>query len=66
MSPRPRSLDEMTVLVERSSAAGAADGDAAGTRLAARIKNLIGVSAGVRVLAPGETLRGAWRLTIES
>jgi phenylacetate-CoA ligase len=50
---RPRNLDEMTVLVERSPLAGSADADAAGTRLAQRIKNLIGVSAGVRVLAPG-------------
>jgi phenylacetate-CoA ligase len=50
---RPRNLDEMTVLVERSPTAGSADADAAGTRLTQRIKNLIGVSAGVRVLAPG-------------
>jgi phenylacetate-CoA ligase len=50
---RPRTLDEMTVLVERSPMAGSADADAAGTRLAQRIKNLIGVSAGVRVLAAG-------------
>jgi phenylacetate-CoA ligase len=50
---RPRNLDEMTVLVERSPMAGSADADAAGARLAQRIKNLIGVSAGVRVLAPG-------------
>jgi phenylacetate-CoA ligase len=50
---RPRSLDEMTVLVERVPAAGSADGDAAGQRLAHLIKNLIGVSADVKVLAPG-------------
>jgi len=50
---RPRNLDEIAVLVERASTAGSADGDAAGTRLAQRIKDLIGVSAVVRVLAAG-------------
>jgi phenylacetate-CoA ligase len=50
---RPRNLDEMTVLVERVPAAGSADGNAAGQRLAHLIKNLIGVSADVKVLAPG-------------
>ena len=50
---RPGSLDEMTVLVERTPAAGSADGDAAGQRLAHLVKNLIGVSAQVKVLAPG-------------
>ena len=50
---RPKSLDEMTVLVERTAGAGSADGDAAGLRLAHLIKNLIGVTADVKVLAPG-------------
>jgi phenylacetate-CoA ligase len=50
---RPRSLDELTVLVERSPGAGGADGDAAGARLAHHIKALIGVSAEVRVASPG-------------
>jgi phenylacetate-CoA ligase len=50
---RPRNLDEMTVLVERAPTAGAADADAAGARLAQRIKNLIGVSADVRVMQAG-------------
>ncbi|HET9669269.1 MAG TPA: phenylacetate--CoA ligase PaaK [Casimicrobiaceae bacterium] len=50
---RPKNLDEMTVLVERAPSAGGADADAAGQRLAARVKNLIGVSCGVRVLAAG-------------
>jgi phenylacetate-CoA ligase len=50
---RPRNLDEMTVVVERVPAAGSADGEAAGQRLAHLIKNLIGVSADVKVLAPG-------------
>jgi len=43
----------MTVIVERSASAGGADADAAGERLARRIKDLIGVSCAVRVLAPG-------------
>ena len=50
---RPRNLDEMAVLVERSPTAGAGDADAAGARLAQRIKNLIGVSAAVRVMPVG-------------
>jgi len=54
---RPKTLDEMTVLVERSPAAGSADGDAAGARLAHHIKSLIGVSARVQVSAPGSIER---------
>ena len=50
---RPKIMDEMTVLVERVSSAGSADGEAAGKRLAHHIKSLIGVSAEVRVLGPG-------------
>ena len=50
---RPKNLDEMTVLVERSPGAGSADGDAAGTRLAHLVKSLIGVTAEVHVVAPG-------------
>ncbi|HTS20894.1 MAG TPA: phenylacetate--CoA ligase PaaK [Casimicrobiaceae bacterium] len=50
---RPKSLDELTVLVERSPGAGAATGEAAGAQLAQRIKNLIGVSAEVRVMDSG-------------
>jgi len=50
---RPKNLDEMTVLVERTPSAGSADGDEAGHRLAHLIKNLIGVSAEVKVLSPG-------------
>ena len=50
---RPRNLDEMTVLVERTASAGGADGEAAGARLAHLIKNMIGVTAEVKVLAPG-------------
>ena len=50
---RPGSLDELAVMVERSAAAGSADGDAAGRRLAHNIKSMIGVTAEVRVVAPG-------------
>ena len=41
------------MLVERASSAGSADGDAAGERLAQRIKNLIGVICVVRVMQSG-------------
>ena len=50
---RPKNLDEMTVLVERSPAIGSADGDAAGARLGHMVKSMIGVTAEVRVVAPG-------------
>ncbi len=50
---RPNALDEMTILVERVPAAGSTDGDRAGERLAKLVKNLIGVTAQVRVLPPG-------------
>src|SRR5262252_4625076 len=50
---RPHVLDEMVVVVERSPTSGSADGDAAGKKLAHLIKNLIGVTADVRVVAPG-------------
>ena len=50
---RPRALDEMTVLVERAGASGPADADAAGERLARRIKGLIGVSSAVRIMPSG-------------
>jgi len=54
---RPGNLDEMAVVVERSPAAGAVDGDAAGRKLAHLIKSLIGVTADVRVVAPGSIER---------
>ena len=50
---RPRALDELTVRVERAADAGHADGDTAGTTLAQRSKNLIGVTAEVQVVQPG-------------
>jgi len=40
-------------MVERVPAAGSADGNAAGTRLAHHIKSLIGVTAMVRVMPAG-------------
>jgi phenylacetate-CoA ligase len=43
----------MTVLVERAPSSGSADGDAAGARLAHLVKSLIGVTADVKVVAPG-------------
>ena len=49
---RPKNLDEMAVVVERSPGAGPADGEAAGVRLAHLIKSMIGVTADVRVVAP--------------
>jgi phenylacetate-CoA ligase len=50
---RPHALDEMTVLVERASSAAGADADAAGERLAVRIKDLVGVTCSVRVMPSG-------------
>jgi phenylacetate-CoA ligase len=50
---RPNNLDELTVLVERAPGIGGFDGDVAGTKLAHRIKSLIGVTADVRVVPCG-------------
>jgi phenylacetate-CoA ligase len=50
---RPKTLDELAVLVERTPGAGSADGDAAGAKLAHLVKNLIGVSVEVRVVQSG-------------
>jgi phenylacetate-CoA ligase len=50
-------LDEMTVLVERRPEALAAEADAAGRGLEARIKDTIGVSAKVDVVDPGRIER---------
>jgi phenylacetate-CoA ligase len=54
---RPNVLDEMVVVVERSPASGSAEGDAAGAKLAHLVKSLIGVTAEVRVVAPGSVER---------
>ena len=50
---RPRNLDELTVMVERAPLVGTEEGSTAGTRLAHLIKNLIGVTADVRVVQSG-------------
>jgi phenylacetate-CoA ligase len=50
---RPKSLDELTILVECAAAATSAEGDAAGAKLAHWIKNTIGVTAEVRVVQSG-------------
>jgi phenylacetate-CoA ligase len=54
---RPKHLDEIAVLVERTPQSGFADGEAAGRRLEQLIKSLIGVSAEVKVAAPGSIER---------
>jgi phenylacetate-CoA ligase len=58
---RPKIMDEMTVVVERSPAVGSADGDRAGATLQHHIKSLIGVSCRVRVVAPGGIERSVGR-----
>jgi phenylacetate-CoA ligase len=50
---RPKALDELTVIVERAPGAGTADAETASTALAHLIKNLIGVTALVRVMPAG-------------
>ena len=50
---RPKNMDEIAVLVERTPMSGYSDGEAAGERLAQLIKSLIGISAEVKVAAPG-------------
>jgi phenylacetate-CoA ligase len=50
---RPKNLDEVTVHLERTPLSGFADGEAAGQRIARQIKSLIGISAEVKVAAPG-------------
>jgi phenylacetate-CoA ligase len=54
---RPKNLDEMVVLVERSPAVGAVEGDRAGATLAHMVKSMIGVSTDVRVVQPGQIER---------
>jgi phenylacetate-CoA ligase len=54
---RPKSLDELTILVECAAAASWAEGDAAGTKLSHWIKNTIGVTASVRVVQSGSIER---------
>jgi phenylacetate-CoA ligase len=50
---RPRFLDEMRVLVERTKSCSARDGDEAGVTLAHSIKSRVGIHAAVHVAAAG-------------
>jgi phenylacetate-CoA ligase len=50
---RPRHLDELTVIVERRAGVGISDCDEEGAALAQMIKAMIGVSAEIRIAAPG-------------
>jgi phenylacetate-CoA ligase len=49
---RPGSLDELTVQVEAHPSVGEADRSSLGSRLSGRIKDRIGVTATIEVLAP--------------
>ena len=53
MLTRPGRLDELTVVVEAASGIDAAGWASLGEALAARVKDRIGVSAGIRVVKPG-------------
>ena len=55
-------LDELTVLVERRTDATAQDGQAAGTRLGALVKQAVGVSVAVDVVDPGTVERSAGKM----
>jgi phenylacetate-CoA ligase len=59
---RPGRMDAMTVHVERRPDATAADGDAAGARLTAMIKDNIGVSADTVVQEPGTIERSLGKM----
>jgi phenylacetate-CoA ligase len=59
---RPGTLDEMTVRVERRPDATAADGVAAAAQLRTLVKNTIGVSVGVDVLAPDSVERSMGKM----
>jgi phenylacetate-CoA ligase len=59
---RPDRLDELTVRVERRPDATDADGAAAGAELATLVKNTIGVSVAVDVLAPDSVERSMGKM----
>jgi phenylacetate-CoA ligase len=59
---RPGRLDELTVRVERRANATQAAGDAAGVELATLVKNIIGVSVTVDVLAPDAVERSVGKM----
>jgi len=50
---RPAQLDELTVRVEADPAHAGASADAAGRRVGERMKQLVGVTARIEVVAPG-------------
>jgi phenylacetate-CoA ligase len=54
---RPKNLDEIAVLVERSPEFASVDGEKAGAKLAHMIKSMIGVTADVKVVQPGNIER---------
>jgi phenylacetate-CoA ligase len=59
---RPGRLDELTVRVERRVGVDDGSAVAAGLALADRVKNTIGVSVSVDVLAPGEVERSTGKM----
>src|SRR5206468_2102486 len=59
---RPDRLDVLTIRVERRPDADPHDARAAGADLAARMKNTIGVSAGVVVVEPGGVERSMGKM----
>jgi phenylacetate-CoA ligase len=59
---RPGRLDELTVRVERRADATEADGSAAGVELAALVKNVVGVTVTVEVLAPDGVERSTGKM----
>jgi phenylacetate-CoA ligase len=56
---RPRTLDELTVVVEAEPGIDAATVESAGDMLVGRMKDLIGVTAAIRIVAPGQMERSA-------
>jgi phenylacetate-CoA ligase len=56
---RPRTLDELTVVVEAEPGIDAATVESAGEMLVDRMKDLIGVTAAIRIVAPGQMERSA-------
>jgi phenylacetate-CoA ligase len=54
---RPKALDELTVIVERAPGTGAVDAESASAALARHVKDLIGVTAMIRVMPSGSIER---------
>jgi phenylacetate-CoA ligase len=59
---RPGNLDELTVLVERREGVAADAGEAAGAELGRLVKNSIGVSVSVEVVAPDSVERSVGKM----